>query len=265
MTISRRDLPIHCGRIAGVFAIPHVAPRKSQSRAARRSHPPEPARADPRRSGERQDARAHHPHCVADPDRQRQPGRRARGDIHEQGRARDAHAHLGDAPDQHARHVGRDVPRAVQPHAARASSRSGIAAALPDPRHAGPAIAREAGAAGHEHRRGQVPATPGAVVHQWSQGRGHASEGCGGLRRHLAPHGRDLHGVRRAMPARRARGLSGAAAALVRAADAQRGPARALPEPIPARAGRRVSGHQPPSVPVAQAAGRPAHSDLRCR
>ena len=45
---------------------------------------------------------------------------------------------------QHARHVGRHVPRPVQPDAARASPRREPAAALPDPRHAGPAVADQA-------------------------------------------------------------------------------------------------------------------------
>ena len=58
----------------------------------------------------------------------------------------DADAALGDAADQHARHVGRHLPRPVQPHAARASPRRRPAAALPDPRHAGPARGDQAAA-----------------------------------------------------------------------------------------------------------------------
>ena len=48
------------------------------------------------------------------------------------------------AADQSARDVGRHLPRSVQPHAARALSRGGSAAALPDPRHPGPAGGHQA-------------------------------------------------------------------------------------------------------------------------
>ena len=60
---------------------------------------------------------------------------------------------VGDDAGQHARHVDRHVPRPVQPHAARASPRREPAAALPDPRHAGPARADQAAVQGAQHRR----------------------------------------------------------------------------------------------------------------
>ena len=65
---------------------------------------------------------------------------------------------VGADADQHPRHVGRHVPRPVQPDAAHASPRRGPAAALPDPGHAGPARADQAAVQGARHRRREVPA-----------------------------------------------------------------------------------------------------------
>ena len=45
----------------------------------------------------------------------------------------------------------------------------------------------------------------------------------------------------------------------------ERGAARALPEPLPAHPGGRVPGHQPPAVPLAEAARRPEERHVRGR
>ena len=67
---------------------------------------------------------------------------------------------------------------------------------------------------------------------------------------------RALRRLRRAVPARGRGRFRRAAAALLRAAVAQRGPARALPRALPPHPGRRVPGHQPAAVPLAEAARR---------
>ncbi len=73
-----------------------------------------------------------------------------------------------------------------------------------------------------------------------------------------APPGRALRAVRGDVPARGRGRLRRAAAAELRAARAARGPARALPAPLLAPAGRRVPGHQRAAVPLAAAARRAA-------
>ena len=64
--------------------------------------------------------------------------------VHQQGGEGDAAAPVGADAGQHPRHVDRHVPRPVQPDAARALPRCEPAAAVPDPRHAGPARADQA-------------------------------------------------------------------------------------------------------------------------
>ncbi len=58
------------------------------------------------------------------------------------------------------------------------------------------------------------------------------------------------------VPARRRGRFRRTAAALLRAAGAQRAAAPPLPGALPPHPGRRVPGHQQPAVPVAEAAGR---------
>jgi DNA helicase II / ATP-dependent DNA helicase PcrA len=83
-------------------------------------------------------------------------------------------------------------------------------------------------------------------------------------RRAHAQAGRGLPGLRGAVPARRRGRLRRADAAHLRAAARQRPAARALPAPLPPRAGRRVPGHQPAAVRLAEdvarrrAGGQPA-------
>ena len=118
--------------------------RQSQSRAARGGHAAARVGADPRRRGQRQDARADDAHRVAAGHRAGEPAVDPRRDVHQQGREGDADAAVGDDADAHARHVARHLPRPVQSHAARALPRRRAAAGVPDPRHAGPARADQA-------------------------------------------------------------------------------------------------------------------------
>ena len=169
----------------------------------------------------------------------------------------DADAHLGDAADQHARHVGRHFPRPVQPPAARALPRRRPAADLPDPRLRQDQLAADQAPDEVDERgRREVSAARGAVLHQRQQG----SRACARARSRPTTISRaarrDLRRVRRAVPARRRGRFRRAAAALLRAAVAQRVAARALPGALQAHPGGRVPGHQPAAVPLAEAAGR---------
>ena len=125
---------------------PHArSAREPQSRATRRRHAAARVRADPRRRRQRQDARADHAHRVADRDRPGVARWRSSAVTFTNKAAQEMLTRLSaHAADQHARHVDRHVPRPVQPHAARALPRRRPAAALPDPRHAGPARADQA-------------------------------------------------------------------------------------------------------------------------
>ena len=78
----------------------------------------------------------------------------------------------------------------LQPAAARALSRRGPAAALPDPRFGRPAVAHQAPGQGPGPGRGEVPAAPAAELHQQLQGSGPARQRGRGQRRLHAPHGR---------------------------------------------------------------------------
>ena len=164
-----------------------------------------------------------------------------------------------DAADQHARHVGRHLSRPVQPPAARALPRRRPAAdlfqILDQP---GPARAGQAPAEGDQCRRGTVSAAPGAVVHQRHKEQGRRAADAEAYDEFTRRMQRDLRRLRRAVPARRRGRFRRAAAALLRAAVAQRNPARALPGALPPHPGRRVPGHQPPAVPLAEPACRAA-------
>ena len=164
---------------------------------------------------------------------------------------------------QHARDVDRHLPRPVQPDAARALSRREPAATLPDHGHAGPAGADQAAVQGARHRRRALPAAAAAALHRRREGGGPAPEPGRGRRRPGAAPGRALRALRRDVPARRRGRFRRAAVAQLRAARAARRPARALPPPLLAPAGRRVPGHQRAAVQVAAAPRRRAHGGVR--
>ncbi len=169
-----------------------AASRTPQSRAARRGHPAGRARADPRRRGQRQDPRADHAHRLAGERRPRRPRRHPCRDLHQQGGARDADAHRGDAAGEPARHVGRHLPRPVQSHAARTPPRRGPAAGFPDPRLAGPARRDQAPVQEPQRRRGPLCAARPAVLHQRAEGGGRARARRRRDRRPCAPPHRAL-------------------------------------------------------------------------
>ena len=237
--------------------------RKPQSRAARRRHAAARVRADPGGRRQRQDARADDPHRVAARHRAGRPAVDPRRHVHEQGGEGDADPARGAHAGEHARHVGRHVPRPVQPDAARAPPRREPAAALPDPRHAGPAVADQADVQGAQPRRRPLSAEAAAVVHREREGGGPAAEHGRGGRRVLAAAGRALRALRRDVPARGRGRLRRAAAAQLRAPGRPRGPARALPAALLAPARRRVPGHEHAAVQVAAHARRRAHGGLR--
>jgi len=90
------------------------------------------------------------------------------------------------------------------------------------------------------------------VVHRRLQGGGQAAARRRCTRPAHPPAGRDLRRLRGAVRARGRRRFRRTAAAHLRAAARQRPAARALPAPLHARAGRRVPGHQPAAVRVAE-------------
>ena len=129
---------------------------------------------------------------------------------------------------------------------------AGAAAELPDPGHAGFAQRHQAHHQGDEPGRGPLRPQAGELVHRRLQGRRPAAARRGDPRRADAQAGRDLPGLRRPVPARRRGRLRRADAAHLRAAARQRPAARALPAPFPPCAGRRIPGHQPAAVRVAE-------------
>ncbi len=202
---------------------------------------------------------------MADPDRPGVAARPAGRHFHQQGSQRDVDTTFRHAADQHARHVGRHLPRPLQPFAARAPPRSRPAGHVSDSRHGRPAFQHQAPDEGDERRRREIPAQTGHGLHQQLQGRGLARPQCGSLRQPLTADARNLRGIRQAMPARRRRRLRRAAAALLRTAGPRQQPAPALPEPVQIHPGRRVPGHQPPAVPVAETTGGARELHLRRR
>ena len=102
------------------------------------------------------------------------------------------------------------------------------------------------------------------LVHRRQQGRRPAPERHRGARRADAQAGRDLPGLRGPVPARGRGRLRRADAAHLRAAARQRPAARALPAPLPPRAGRRVPGHQPAAVPLAADVRAAGHAARAC-
>ena len=161
-------------------------------------------------------------------------------------------AAVGADAGQHARHVDRHVPRPVQPDAARALPRREPAAALPDHGHAGPARADQADVQARTtstttaFRRAQL---------QWFI----ADAKEEGLRPNTVEAGDEFtrrqvehYALYEAMCQRE--GVVDFAELLLRSYELlarQRRPARALPAPLLAPAGRRVPGHERAAVQVA--------------
>ena len=182
-------------------------------------------RADPRRRRLRQDARADHPHRLADPDRPGLARRHPGGDLHQQGGEGDADAAVGDAAGQHARHVDRHLPRPVQPLAARALPRRRRCRRRFQILDTQDQLVGRSSACckAHERRRRALPGQAAAVVHHRRQGRGPARRTRS--RRTTSTtrqHGRAVRAVRAAVPARRRGRFRRAAAAHLRAAARQR-------------------------------------------
>ncbi len=170
---------------------------------------------------------------------------RAGGDLHQQGRRRDAWARgRADAARRARAHRGH-LPRHRASAPAPALARGGLERDLPDPRCRRPGAPGQA----HHHRAGRrrrpLPAAPGDVVHQRGQGRGQAARRHRSRLQPLHAHaGRHLSRLRGRLQARRAGRLRRAAAARARTVPARRQAARALPRALPAPPDRRVPGHQ---------------------
>ena len=251
-------LPVEFRDASVVLARPgHAAARippagEPQPGTARRGDAASRARADPGRRRLRQDPGADHPHRLAAADRPGLARRPDGGDLHEQGRQGDAHAPVGDAALQRARHVDRHLPRPVQPLPARALEAGESAADLPDPRRGRCGQRRQAGDPRDAARRGALRAQAGRLVHRRRQGGRPAPEGHRGARRPDAEARRDLPGLRGPVPARGRGRLRRADAAQLRAAARRPAPARALPRALPPHPGRRVPGHQPAAVRLAE-------------
>ena len=169
-------------------------------------------------------------------------------------------------PDQHPRHVDRHVPRPVQPDAARALPRREPAAALPDPRHAGPARADQAACT---RRTTSTTSAFRRAQLQWFI----AAAKEEGLRPNQVEAGDEFtrrqvehYALYEAMCQRE--GVVDFAELLLRSyelLDHARGHPRALSAPLLASAGRRVPGHERAAVQVAAAARRAEHGGVRGR
>ena len=232
-----------------------------QPRATRRRHAAGRAGADPGRRRLGQDPRADHAHRLADPDRPGVARRRAGRDLHQQGGEGDADAPRRDAADQRARHVDRHLPRPVQPLPARAlearrrcrrASRSSIrrtscrrssacikAMNLDEERYP-----PQAGARGSSPAPRKTACAPRTIevarradAQAWSRSTRPTKTQC------------QREGV-----------VDFAELMLrtLRAAARQRAAARALPAALPPHPGRRVPGHQPAAVRLAEDVRRPA-------
>ena len=244
-----------------------ATPRTPQSRTARRGHPARRGRrgtrAHPRRRGQRQDPRAHHAHRLADQVRPRHARRRAGGDLHQQGGARNDDAAHGDAADEPARPVDRHLPRPRKSPAARAPPGGRAAARIPDPRLAGPARGGEAPAKALNVDEDRFPPRDLQCFINGSKEEG--------LRARDVPAGDDI--TRRQVELYAAydeqcqrEGVVDFAELLLRSYEllARNEILRAaLPRALPLHPGRRVPGHQPPAVPLAEAVRRAGVAPVR--
>ena len=166
-----------------------------------------------------------------------------------------------------ARDVGDDVPLGLRAHAARRRGAARLHARLHDLRRAGLAAPRQELHRGARHRPQAVPPRGPAAPDLGRQERAARRRGLPAQGRQLlrADRGRRLRPLR-AAPARRQRdGLRRPAVPLREPVRALRGGARPLPARVPARARRRVPGHQPRPVPLAPAARRGAPQPRRRR
>src|SRR5260363_279502 len=125
---------------------------RRKSGTARCRYPAGRIRADSRRRGQRQNARADHAHRLAASIATHPSSGNPGGDFHEQGGARNDDAPDRFAADSPARHVDWNLSWPVQPDAARASSDGGAAADLPDSRFSRSTVCAEASAEASEYR-----------------------------------------------------------------------------------------------------------------
>ena len=175
-------------------------------------------------------------------------------------------APLGADAGEHARHVGRHVPRPVQPDAARALPRRRPAAALPDPRHAGPARADQADVPAHNIDDERYPAARSCSGSSPTRRR----RACGRTRSRPATTSRAARSsttrcTRRCASAKASSTSPSCCCAATSCWRGNEAHPRALPAPLLAPAGRRVPGHQRAAVQVAAAAGRAEHGGVRRR
>ena len=213
--------------------------------------------ADPRRRGQRQDARARPPDRVPRLHRPGAGGRDPRDHVHEQGRQGDARPRRAIARTRHARDVADDLPRRLRADPARRGRAPGLHAPVHDLR---PGRRAPADQALHRRARDRPQALHPRRPAQPDLG----GEEQAARRRDLPAGGRlTVRGDgRRGLQAVRARPAALERDGLRRPAVPDREPAgavrpgpRALRGDVPARARRRVPGHQPRAVPVPAAAG----------
>ena len=197
-----------------------------------------------------QDPGAHPPHRVADRRAQGSPGLDPGDHLHQQGRRRDEGAGRGPSREACPDDVGLDLPLRVRADPAQGDRQAGLQVELLDLRRRRLQAADDPGLPGPRSRPEAVPAAGGAQLGLQRQERAEGRRGRG--EGHPQPvRGVLLRGVRALSTpaARRQR------ARLRRPDHVHRPPLPAVPRgqgdlspPVPARAGRRISGHQPRAV-----------------
>ena len=266
VALLRMDECVESPRSAPIVVRHRSAPadraaRRPQSRAARRRHAAGRARADPRRRRLGQDPRADDPHRLADPDRPGLARRRAGRDLHQQGGQGDADAARRDAADPRARHVGRHLPRPVQPLPARAlEARRRCRRASRSSTRSDQLSAVKRVDQGDEPRRGALSRPSRST---WfiagAKEDGLRAEGRRGRSDEQTARWSQVYEAYEAQCQRE--GVVDFAELMLRTYELLRdndAAARALPAALPPHPGRRVPGHQPAAVRLAEDVRRPA-------
>ena len=229
----------------------HAHHRAAQRRAARRGDRRGRPRAGARRRGKREDPGARPPRRVARRDRAGASFRDPRGDLHQQGGARDAGAHRGDSRAAHRGDVGRHVPRHRPSLPPRPPGGGGVRGVVPDRRQRRPVPSRAPPHARDEPGRRELAAAAGPGVHQRPEGERGPRPPSPRARRSLGTA--DVRGVpnlRGGVRGERARRLRRAAPPGVGGAARAARLARPVPGAVRAPARGRVPGHERPSVRV---------------
>ena len=229
--------------------------RRAERRAARRGRGARRPGVGARRRRHRQDPRAHDAHRPHPEPRPRAPRGDSRGDLHQQGRARDEGPHRQTArPHGRGHAVARHVPRHLRknPAAACRARRAQTGFHYPRRRRSDPP--HQADPAGREHRR-EALAGAAARQHdrQLEEPRAHARPGAGGrspeLRRR--PGSEALRRPSGAAESAQRGGFRRSPARVDPAVPRERGRAGAIPGALQIHAGRRISGHERRAISLA--------------